>query len=146
MNIYRWLFLLLLLFVLFIFVINMMKGRGINIWWRTTRKEIIGYVHFIHLLFKVGRLKFDFTYLIFLFILGNSLIDMSSNLEWKDVEQRVNNVQAGKNPSHSTVKIQVLLILLKNIFQYVDSSRPFENVLLRNVYWWIANNLTSIHK
>ena len=37
--------------------------------------------------------KFDVTF--FGFILGNSVLDMSSDLEWKEVEQLVSNVQAG---------------------------------------------------
>jgi hypothetical protein len=45
--------------------------------------------------------KFNISCLMFLFILGNTWLDMSSDLEWKDVEQRVNNVQAGKNRNYS---------------------------------------------
>ena len=60
------------------------------------KKETINYVHFIHLLFKVRRMNFDVDYLLFLFVSGDGLLDMSSNLEWTDIEQHVRNVQKGK--------------------------------------------------
>jgi hypothetical protein len=61
------------------------------------RKKITNYVHFIHLLFKVRRTKPDVDCLALLFVLGNGLLDMSSNLEWANIEQRIKHVQAGKN-------------------------------------------------
>jgi hypothetical protein len=74
----------------------MMKERLINTSWKTTRKETISYAHFIHLLFKVFRRNPNPAPLLLSLVTGNGLIDMSSNLEWADVEQRVKNVQKGK--------------------------------------------------
>ena len=66
------------------------------------RKETINYAHFIHLLFKVCRRNPNpASLLLSSFVTGSGLIDMSSNLEWTDIEQRVKNVQKGEKQGRS---------------------------------------------